>query len=1038
MDFFQRYKPLFLVFFIILVVLISSFYSSFLSRKMVERYTPLIDAAMEIKLQATMGHLWFEEAISGDTTIDIEEVWQLLDLSKWYANAMLEGGQNQEGVFIALEDHTLRARLERVLRDLKEFRLIAERRWAEQSLAGIGTNYDQQFDAIFKSFVNSAGLAENALQSKMKNDLQSFNWLQIAILFSISCLGILSGWVYYRYDERHKRDLETLYNRERKILSANTELLQQGVALKQAQTLANVGSWSLDLVRDKLTWSEQIYQIFGIDPEILKPTYQGFLDRIHPDDLDYVNEQFQGSVEGKFPYDIRHRIIRRDTSEVRWVHEKCEHRRNEKGEIIRSDGTVQDITVQVEAEKLSRRVLKAEAANKAKSLFLANMSHEIRTPMNGVIGMLEVLSHSQLQKDDRTMVDTIRQSAQSLLGIISDILDLSKIEAGKLELSPEPFNIEESVGQVAALLDRVAMDKQVQFSVYTDPKLPILVNGDGLRLHQILTNLINNAIKFSSDLDHIGLVSLSAKLNKQEGDRAWVDFVVRDNGIGIDEVTQAKLFQPFEQADAGTTKRFGGTGLGLVITRNLADLMGGEIEVESEPNMGSSFRVTIPFNTLPATPIETHTLTGVDCVIVDPESSQGDHFAAYLEHAGVRVFRSDSFDEGCSILGSAEHPAEDGVCLVLGEPAETSVQEKLDNLICRVGEKDVPSVIVSFLSIERGKRRKPRKLSDHIVQVDREILSRRILLQSVSIAVGRTQLDEMETAPASDMTDRPKVATREEAILQGHLILIAEDNVTNQEVILRQLNLLGYTADVAFDGAEAFEKWWQGDYGLILTDIHMPETDGYDLTVGVRAEEKEQGRKRIPIIALTANALKDEEERCLKLGMDAYLSKPVELKRLEEELFKWLPVVSGKSSTQDTVIPISTSRDAKEDVALADQDEGVTRTDENEVPVDPSILTQIVGDDPKLHRQFLEKFVDPASQTISEIHAAFDAGSAEQVGELGHKLKSSSRTIGANALADLCEGMEQAGKADNWEKIEILHAKLDEKFSAVKAFIENE
>ena len=348
------------------------------------------------------------------------------------------------------------------------------------------------------------------------------------------------------------------------LLEANEELLLHGVALKQAQSLANVGSWSLDIINNSLTWSEQIYLIFGIDPQGFEATYEAFLERIHPDDLDYVNEQYQGALEGKFPYDIRHRIIRKDNGEVSWVHEKCKHLRNEEGEVVRSDGTVQDITTHIEAEESDRRAQVAESANKAKSTFLANMSHEIRTPMNGVLGMLEVLSHSDLSDDDHRLVETIGKSGHSLLGIINDILDFSKIEAGKLEISTEPMCLEDEVDQVCGLLDRLAMDKDVALTLFFDPEIPSSIDGDPLRIRQVLTNLISNAIKFSSGLEYRGIVAVRVELTTLENNQSVVKISVTDNGIGMDEDAQNRLFQSFEQADDTTTKRFGGTGLGHI------------------------------------------------------------------------------------------------------------------------------------------------------------------------------------------------------------------------------------------------------------------------------------------------------------------------------------------------------------------------------------------------------------------------------------------------------------------------------------------
>jgi len=697
---------------------------------------------------------------------------------------------------------------------------------------------------------------------------------------------------------------------------------------------------------------------------------------------------------------------------------------NEADKELRTLNLELEARVEQRTASLKEAKLEAEVANQSKSAFLANMSHEIRTPMNGVVGMLDVLTHSRMSDDDRKMVDTISHSAHSLLGIINDILDFSKIEAGKLGLSESPIRVEHEFDAVCNLLDRVALDKQVELTMFFDPEIPEMLVGDALRLRQILTNLTNNALKFSSGLDHIGRVYLRAELAKRDNDRVWVQFSITDNGIGIDEKTKARLFQPFEQAQGGTTRAYGGTGLGLVISQNLAELMGGAIEVESQVGEGSTFTVCLPFTigdedrttTLP------YDLTDLETVVVCDDPKYVDDYIRYLTHAGAKAYSVEELENGWDLI--REQSLAEPICMmVMEEPGLKTAQEIVDRLVANQPDKDVRLVQVVYLSIERGRRRHARVLAENVIQIDREVLTRRRLLNAVALSTGRITIEEMvEEKP--DYIDQPQPQTREDAIAAGRLILVAEDNETNLEVIQRQLNLLGFTADLSKDGVEAFAKWQSGDYGLLLTDLHMPNRDGYDLTTLIRQMEHEQKTERIPIIALTANALKGEEERCLEIGMDGYLSKPVKLNLLRDTLQQWLP-------NADEGVELEPDEQSSQDTEPEESNNNKGQA------VDPSILTQIVGDDPALHKQFLEKFVGPASQTITEIHAAFEAGSAEQIGELGHKLKSSSRTIGANALADLCAELEVAGKADDWSRIKTLHSHLDMNFGEVKTFIEN-
>ena len=704
---------------------------------------------------------------------------------------------------------------------------------------------------------------------------------------------------------------------------------------------------------------------------------------------------------------------------------------------------ISDVTNHAERESLLRSQAQnlrelsemAEAANRAKSDFLAVMSHEIRTPMNGVIGMLDVLAHSSMGEDDTKMVDTIRRSADTLLSVINDILDFSKIEAGKLEVNVEPLWLEEEVESVCILLDRFAVEKQVELTLFVDPELPAVVTGDALRLRQIVANLTVNAIKFSAGMKHAGKVSVRAQLAEREDDRVWVEFAVADNGIGIDDETQARLFRPFEQADSGTTRRFGGTGLGLVITHNLVEMMGGELAVRSQLDQGATFSARLPFTVSPdvladdAWPsdvlaVETWPLKGLDCIICDLEGVLEDDYTAYLNNAGVRVRHAADVEEGYELL-HGEFASSENICfLIIAEPEGEYPLANVEALNRRCPDKDIRSVFVSQPSRGRGRRRKPRRLSENTVQVDREVLTRRGLLSAVEIAVGRVAPDDSKSKIKAPVP-RAGVPTREEALNHGRLILIVEDNEVNRDVIQRQLALLGHVADITSDGIEAFDRWKKEDYGMVLTDLFMPGMDGFELTTAIREGEAEKGNQRTPIVALTATSRKEEEERCLAFGMNACLSKPVELPLLSDTLDKWLPKTPGSAS--DQIPPETPGRE----ILLAQMEKpggGVNAA------IDTTMLTKLVGDNPELQRKLLRTFVQSAGVTVKEIHGAFESQAAQQLSGLCHKLKSSARTVGANALADWCEELEVAGQTAEWDQIADLHSRVDDLFEATRAF----
>lgn len=519
------------------------------------------------------------------------------------------------------------------------------------------------------------------------------------------------------------------------------------------------------------------------------------------------------------------------------------------------------------AVKIFRSSMQAEAALKTKSAFLANMSHEIRTPMNGVVGMIDIFETSPLNSEQRRTLKTMRESAYSLLGIIDDILDTSKIEAGQLTLSERRTEMLSALESSVESMVPFADNKRVKLSFEFDPELPRWIRCDSGRLRQILLNLVSNAIKFSAQDDVAKLGEVRVSVSRLDAGR--FEIMVSDNGIGIDTKSQAKIFQPFVQSDDQEQAKYGGTGLGLTIVKQLVELMQGDISFTSEVDKGTTFRVVLPLNEP-----DGHTmipdLSGIKVFGFVLREKTARNISRYITAAGAEYV---ALDPEADLTDVITQPTSNCIFLIGLSGDDSAVMHEF----ARQAKIQFPQMKILSFSAHRTEIMTQSDASHRIVQW--KPLLPTDLWRAILELSGRASIEAVD--PVIDQT------TANVARSKQTRILVAEDNEINQIVIEKQLAQLGYTATIVGDGLAALDEWVTGDYDLLLSDCHMPRLDGFGLSEKIRGIEFKEGRKRFPIIAITANALIGEAERCYAAGMDDYLSKPVKLADLKETIERW-------------------------------------------------------------------------------------------------------------------------------------------------------
>jgi signal transduction histidine kinase/CheY-like chemotaxis protein len=664
---------------------------------------------------------------------------------------------------------------------------------------------------------------------------------------------------------------------------------------------------------------------------------------------------------------------------------------------------VQADTARTQAETLRDA---AEDANRAKSQFLANFSHEIRTPLHGVIGTVELLSRTKLDDQQLRYVRMASTASQSLLELISDVIDLSKIEAGKVELESLEIDLRELLREVSDASTPRAEHKGLRFQSVVAPQIPARVCGDPTRLRQILMNLCTNAMKFTAE----GGIFVRAVLDRDIEDVVEVRFAVTDTGMGIPDIRIDCLFTPFSQVDASTTRRYGGSGLGLAICRSLVTLMGGQIGVESEVGRGSTFWFTIPFRRAQhesSSAADGLSLEQARVVAVGDSPEENATLATMLSSWNINHHICDSVDALPALL-SAESSGEAAADLVLlGCEDSSTVIEILEGIRGMFGETG-PALLAITDDADTAAAEAAK--SAGIAGVISRPVSHSGLLDAIVMSLSHCR---------SVSSGRRRTGERQKRRWSGIRVLIAEDNEVNQAIVTELLGEEGFACIVAVNGEEAVARALTGEFDLVLMDCQMPVCDGFEAARRIRAAESRNERtcrhaSRLPILALTANALREDREACFKAGMDDFLSKPVDIRSLMGKITAiaqaggWLPT------------PVAASTRSSEDIALP----SLARVSVNSLAFEGDRLAARCGHNLNLMRNVLENYSRNTPRMQEEVDRAVSLVQPDEVLTISKSFKLASEHVGAVEVCEAAWALERAAKARETQRFPELTANL--------------
>ncbi|MEF8794387.1 PAS domain S-box protein [Thiohalorhabdus sp.] len=748
--------------------------------------------------------------------------------------------------------------------------------------------------------------------------------------------------------------------------------------LRLATSAADLGIWDYSPATGRLEWDDGMFRIYGISPETFDHSYGTWVKAVKADTREQAIQDLRNGLESNQPYESEFRI-RRGDGEIRTIKAVAQAIRDVKGDIQRMIGINEDITERKELELTMQQAQdEAEQASQAKSEFLANMSHEIRTPMNAVIGLGQLLQQTDLDDRQQDYVTKISESSRMLLGILNDILDFSKIEAGRLELEQSSFQLEDVIEQMQTLFASAASSKGLELAFHVAPGIPQGLVGDSLRLSQVLTNLLSNALKFTSE----GGVTLNIGLKERQEEEVTLCFSVTDTGIGMTEEQQVKLFRSFAQADTSTTRQYGGTGLGLVISRQLVAAMGGALEVDSEPGQGTRFFFTLTLSICDRHPnlLQCPRTQGHRVLIVDDQETARQALKASLHNCGYTTVEAASGEEAIDKVASAE-----------------TDERPFDFLFL---DWQMPGGMDGLATLRRLEQmRQEGKLTQYhppILMVSAHDES------EVENEAGELSAFLTKPITPSDLFDALMNAEGSEGghprqqmavsvpSLAGRRFLLAEDNEVNQEVALRMLEKSGAEVILAENGIQALRKVQEEDFDLIFMDLQMPEMDGFEAAAEIRALGQ-----TLPIIALSAAVRREDKEKANAAGMDDHLGKPIDMEQLYASLRRWLSATSPADGAGPDEAPDKDTLSAPElpaSLPSFDLDQGL----------------YLLDNDSAFYRKLLLRFRDKLDSDFAGLPDLLRDGDREAAGRLAHTLKGSAGNLAAVDLQRLATEIDRA------------------------------